>query len=139
MKKYLRQTVAIVVGLVLAFALVAAVEYLSSILHPPPPGFTKTEAEICALVASYPDWVLGVAAVAWTATAFVSTWVASLIGGRVSGVIVALILLLALGSNLAMLPYAIWFKVLMPIALLMTCYLGVKFGIRGKLNWQSDT
>ncbi len=130
MKKYLRQTIAIVVGTILAIFLVAAVEFMSSIAHPPPPGFTNTEAEICDLVASYPHEVLAVVVIAWAATAFLSTWLSTKIGGRIPGVIVALLLLLALGSNLGMLPYTTWFKVVMPIGLLLACYLGVVLGQR---------
>jgi hypothetical protein len=134
MKMLLRSLLAIIVGIILALVLVVAVEYMSSIAHPPPQGFTNTAAEICDLVATYPHSVLGVVVIAWAATAFLSTWSATRIGGRIPGAIVALLLLLALGGNLSMLPYTTWFKVVMPISLFLACYLGVNLGQRRKLK-----
>jgi hypothetical protein len=134
MKTFLRSLLASIVGLILALVLVVAIEYMSSIAHPPPPGFSNTEAEICDLVSTYPHSVLGIVVIAWAATAFLSTWSATKIGGRIPGAVVALLLLLALGSNLSMLPYTNWFKVVMPIGLGLACYLGVNLGQRMKLK-----
>jgi hypothetical protein len=130
MKMVLRQTLAIVTGMIIALASVTAVEIVNSVVYPPPPGFTNTEQEICELVSTYPQWLLALDGLAWAVGAFLSTWVAALIAGRIPGVIVAIVLLAALGFNLSMLPYVAWFKILMPIALLVGCYLGVTLGRR---------
>ena len=66
MKRILREILAIIASMVLAFALVSAVEVFSSIVHPVPPEFTGTMDEMCNHVAKYPDWVLGVAVIAWS-------------------------------------------------------------------------
>lgn len=36
--------------------------------------------EMCEDVARYPDWVLGVVVLAWSATTFLRVWVATRIG-----------------------------------------------------------
>jgi hypothetical protein len=74
MKTALRTVLGVVAGVALAFVLVIAVELFSAVVHPLPPGFAGTMDEMCLHVARYPDWVLGVVVLAWSATTFVSTW-----------------------------------------------------------------
>ena len=124
MKTALRAILALVAGMALALVLVIAVEFFSAVVHPLPPGFTGTMDEMCQHVARYPHWVLGVVVLAWSATAFVSTWVATRIGNRLAGIAVILILTLAIVSNVSMLPYAMWFKVVMLSCFPVACYLG---------------
>jgi hypothetical protein len=111
-----------------AFALVVAVEWFSSIVHPFPADF---DGNMGAHVRRYPHWVLGVVVLAWGATAAAATWVASRIAGRLAGIIVALLLAWALTFNLTMLPYAMWFKVAMLSAFPIACLLGIRYGRRG--------
>jgi hypothetical protein len=111
----------------LAFALVVAVEFFSSIVHPFPAGF---DGNIPAHVRRYPHWVLGVVVLMWGATAAAATWVASRIGGRLAGALVTLLLASALAFNLSMLPYVMWFKVAMPAAFFVACLLGIRYGTR---------
>ena len=132
MKTTLRAILAVIAGMVLAFALAIAVEIFSSIVHPVPPDFKETMEEMCQHVAKYPHWVLGVVVILWSGTAFVSTWVATKIGRLAAGVVVSLLLLSGIGCNIAMLPYAMWFKVVMPSGSLVACYLGVRLGGRVK-------
>jgi hypothetical protein len=112
----------------LAFVLVMAVEFFSAVVHPVPPGFTGSMDEMCQHVARYPHWILGVVVLAWSATAFVSVWAATRIGSRSAGIAVILILTLSIVFNISMLPYAMWFKVVMLSCFPVACYLGV---IRG--------
>ena len=132
MKMTLRTILAVIAGMALAFALVIAVEIFSSIVHPLPPEFTGTMEEMCQHVANYPHWILGVVVILWSGTAFISTWVATKIGRLAAGGIVAVLLLSAIAFNIAMLPYAMWFKVVMPSGSLVACYLGVRLGGRVK-------
>jgi hypothetical protein len=132
MKTMLYQILGIIAGMVLAFALVIAVEVFSSIVHPVPPGFTGTMDEMCEHVARYPHWVLGVAVIAWSATGFLGTWIATKIGGRGAGAVVSLLLLTALAFNIAKLPYTTWFKALMPVSLPAACYLALILGGHAK-------
>jgi hypothetical protein len=127
MKSTVRTLLAVVAGMALALALVVAVEYFSSVVHPIPANF---DGNIPAHVRRYPDWVLGVVVLMWGATAAAATWAASRIGGRLAGIIVALLLAWALIFNLSMLPYAMWFKIAMPTAFAVACLLGIWYGRR---------
>ena len=132
MKTTIRTILAVIAGMALALVLVIAVEILSSIVHPVPPDFKETMEEMCQHVAKYPHWVLGVVVILWSATTFISTWVATKIGRSVAGIVVAVLLLSAIAFNVAMLPYAMWFKVVMPSGSLVACYLGARLGGRVK-------
>jgi hypothetical protein len=127
MKSAVRTLFAVVVGMALAFALVVAVEVFGAIVHPIPADFTGTMGEH---VRRYPHWVLGVAALAWAATATAATWVASRLGTRLAGTVVALLLAWALVFNLTMLPYTLWFKVVMFSVFPIASILGIQYGMR---------
>jgi hypothetical protein len=104
MAAVIRAVLSILAGLTLAGGMVIAVELFGAIVHPTPSGFTGTKEEMCEHVARFPQWVLAVVVVAWSATAFVSTWVATRLGRRLPGRIVALVLLCAVIFNVSMLP-----------------------------------
>jgi hypothetical protein len=127
MKSAWRTLLAVVAGMALAFALVVAVEFFSSVVHPFPANF---DGNIPQHVRRYPHWVLGVVVLMWGATAAAATWVASRIGGRLAGALVTLLLASALAFNVSMLPYAMWFKVAMPAAFFVACLLGIRYGRR---------
>jgi hypothetical protein len=122
----------ILAGLALALVLVIAVELVSAVVHPTPPDFTGTMEEMCKHVERYPHWVLALVVAAWGGTAFASTWVTSWIGGRRCGEFVGLILLAAVAFNIAKLPYAMWFKVVIPTAIPAAIYLGLRSSSRHK-------
>jgi hypothetical protein len=131
MKSVGRVLLAAVAGMALALALVVAVEVFSSIVHPLP---AELNGNIPEHVRRYPHWILGVVVLAWGATAAAATWVASRIGGRLPGIIVALLLAWALVFNLTMLSYTPWFKIAMFVAFPMACLIGIRYGARGILR-----
>jgi hypothetical protein len=139
MKSVLRCILGVVAGLGLAFVLVVALELFSAVVHPVPADFTETMEEICEHVARYPDWVLGIAVIAWSATTFVSIWVARRIGYRTGGLLVALVLAVAIVFNITMLPYALWFKVVMLSCFAIAGYLGFSRGAAVKSPKGEDT
>lgn len=116
---------AVVAGMALAFALVVAVEFFSSVVHPIPADFNGNMGEH---VRRYPHWVLGVVVLAWGGTSTAATWVASRVGGRLAGIVVALLLAWALIVNLTMLPYTMWFKIAMFSAFPIASLLGIRYG-----------
>lgn len=126
MIKVLRVPGSVVVGFVVAFALVIAVELFSAVVHPFPADFSGTPEEMCRHVERYPAWVLAVAAAAWVGTAFVSTWVATRLGGRTAGIILGLFLIWAVGFNVSMLPYPLWFKVSTVVGIPVACLIGIR-------------
>jgi hypothetical protein len=125
-----RTAAAIVAAIVVAFVLLVAVELLSSIVHPVPPGFQGTEEEMCAHVARYPHWVLAAAVPMWGFTAFVSTWLAGRIGNRGCAVFIGLLLVAGLLSNLAMLPYPIWFRIVQASVIVFAVVLAYRMSNR---------
>jgi hypothetical protein len=133
MKSAVRGLLAVAAGMVVAFALVVAVEVFSAVVHPFPAGLDpNVPGNIPEHVRRYPQWILGVVVPMWGATAAAAAWVASRIGGRLAGAIVALLLAAALVFNLAMLPYVTWFKVVMPAAFAVAALLGVRYGARSR-------
>ncbi len=126
MIKVLRVPGSVVVGFVVAFALVIAVELFSAVVHPFPADFSGTPEEMCRHVERYPAWVLAVAAAAWVGAAFVGTWVATRLGGRTAGIILGLFLIWAVGFNVSMLPYPLWFKVSTVVGIPVACLIGIR-------------
>ena len=131
MKAAVRTLLAVVAGMALAFALVVGVEWFSAVVHPFPANF---DGNIPEHVRRYPGWILGVVVLMWGATAAAAAWAATRIGGRLAGVIVALLLAWALIFNLSMLPYATWFKIAMPAAFAVACLLGIRYGRRPSIT-----
>jgi hypothetical protein len=130
MKAAIRTLAAIVLGLVVAFALLAAVEYFGSVAHPVPADFDSSSMEqMCEHVARFPQWVLAVSVVFWAMTAFVSTWLARWIGNRYASTVVGLVLMALLVLNISMLPYPAWFKVAtlvaIPVAIVAGSWLAI--------------
>lgn len=128
MKSTLLALLGIILGMVIAFVLVIGVEWFSSVVHPVPPDFKGTMDEMCQHVARYPHWVLAVVIALWGGIAFLSVRVASRIGRSAAGSVVAFLLVAAVVFNVAMLPYPVWFKVVMPLAMLVACGLGLRRG-----------
>lgn len=126
-KAVLSTVVGLVAGIVVALALLVAVEWFSSLVHPFPAGF---DGNIPAHVRRYPQWILAVVVLMWGATATAATWVATRLGNRVAGGMVALLLASALVFNLAMLPYVMWFKVVMLAVFPFACLAGIRYGKR---------
>ncbi len=127
MKSAVRTFLGVVAGVVLAFALVVAVEAISAVVHPFPANF---DGNIPAHVRRYPGWVLAVVVPMWSGIALAATWLATRIGNRVAGWIVAALLAWALTFNLTMLPYALWFKIAMFSSFPVACLLGIRWGRR---------
>ena len=126
-----RSVGSVILSLLVALVLVIAVEGFGAIVHPVPPGFNGTFEEMAEHVARSPDWVLAVAAVAWGATVFVSTWLATRLGaGRhpAHGFVVGSLLILAVVFNMYQLPYPLWFEVFNLVAFPVAIYWGVKLG-----------
>lgn len=109
MPRVFRALAATAAGVLVALAMVVAVELFSAVVHPVPEDFGGTVDEMCRHVERYPHWVLVLVVPAWAVTALAGCWTARL-GSRGGAVFVALLLVAALVFNLSMLPYPIWFK-----------------------------
>ena len=78
----------------------------------------------------YPDWVLAVVVPMWSGIALGAAWLATRLGNRVAGCIVAALLAWALTFNLTALPYTLWFKIAMFSFFPVACLLGIRWGHR---------
>lgn len=111
-----RVVLGLLAGMAIAFVLVIAVELFSAVVHPFPEGFSGSHEETCAHVARYPHWVLAVVVPLWSATIYLSTWIARKIGFVAAAANVATLLVVGILFNVAMLPYPVWFKVAAPLS-----------------------
>lgn len=128
----MRSAGAIILSLVVAMALIIAVEVVTTIFHPFPPGVDTSDHEVVeAHVARCPHWVLALAVVGWGVTTFVSAWIATRLGaGRhpAHGIAIGSLLLLAAAFNMFMLPYPVWFELANLLALPLATFWAVKVG-----------
>jgi len=128
----MRSAGALVASLVVAMALIIAVEAISEVLHPFPPGVDPTDFDACkAHVARYPYWLLVAAGALWVGTVFVSVWLATRLGASrhpAHGIAVGSLLVVAAAFNMYMLPYPVWFEVLTLLAFVLAIFRGVKTG-----------
>ena len=127
----LRSIGSVIAGLVLAFAVLAAAEGYSEFAYPFPTGYDPEDfMEVCkAHVAKYPTGVLAVSTAIWALAPLGGSWLATILGTRrhaAHGYVVGAMLLAMAGMNMLMLPYPIWF----PIVILLTFPLGTIVGAR---------
>lgn len=127
----LRSIGSVIAGLVLAFAFLAAAEGYSEFAYPFPKGYDpKDFMEVCkAHVAKYPSGVLAVCTAIWALAPLSGSWLATRLGTvrhPAHGYVVGAVLLALAGMNMAMLPYPIWF----PIVILLTFPLGTFWGVK---------
>ncbi len=127
----LKSLAAVVAGIVTALVGLIAVEAMSAVLHPAPPGIDLSNIEACkAHVARYPAGVLALCGAAWGLVAFASAWVATRLGTSrhlAHGLSVGTLLLAAAIFNMAMLPYPAWFwlnLIVLPAAFVYGAMLG---------------
>ncbi len=128
----MRSVGAIVASLVVATVLIIAVEAVSAIFYPFPPGVDTSDIEVVKThVANCPHWVLALAVVGWGGTVFASAWLATRLGaGRhpAHGIAVGSLLFLAAAFNMFMLPYPIWFEIVNLLIFPLAIFGAVKVG-----------
>ncbi len=128
----LRSVGAVIAGLFVAGLFVIGVEWMSSILHPFPPGADPTDLETCrAHVARYPAGVLMLASLGWGLGTLAGSWLAARLGPKrnaAHGVAVGLILLALVVANMAMLPYPAWFWMSNLVVFPAGCFFGAVLG-----------
>lgn len=126
----IRTIVAVAGGIVVVGVLVVAVEMLSGVVHPFPEDFDGSLEQVREHVERYQHWVLAVAAAAWGFTGFAGTWTAGRLGNRASAAIVGVLVVAAVITNIAQLPYPIWFKVAILTVVPLACAYGYRSSTR---------
>ena len=129
---FLRTTAGTVLGLFSALVLIIGIEGFSAVVHPLPKDFGGTTEEMCRHVERYSPWVLAVVVPLWAAAALVSTWIARRIGNLYAAWIVGLLLLSGLVFNVTKLPYPMWFKVVILLAIPAALITGSRLAARPK-------
>lgn len=128
-----RTVFATLAGFAASFSLVIGVEVFSNIVHPLPSDFSHEPEAVCLHVAKYPTWVLAVVVGAWGLTATIGTWISQKLGNVYSASVLGLLLVAGVGLNISMLPYPIWFKVVIMIVMPIAAFVG------GRLAFQPKT
>lgn len=130
----LRNVMAAVAGLALAFIVVALVEALSHSLYPPPAGLDPDDAQALArYVATLPTGAFVFVLVAWTLGALAGTFTAARVTRPVSrrpALVVTGLFFASCALNLAMIPHPTWFIALAVPLVAAASYLGLARGLR---------
>lgn len=132
----LRSIGAVLLSLLVAFALLFAVEGISAILHPWPEDFGGTQEEVAQQVATYPAWILAVlGGTGWGGIMFLATWLATRLGSNRHaghGYGIAAVFFILIIFNMSQLPYPLWFWVFMLIVQPIAAYLGTSTGAKSR-------
>jgi len=129
-----RRIGAVVVGLIVAFLLVAGAEGIAHKIYPPPPGANMNDmAQVKAFVATMPLSALLVVLAGWMIATFVATWLAARMAHtKFTGYIVGGILLLAGIANAFIIPQPIWFSIASIVIYIVATLVGARAGAVGR-------
>jgi len=121
---------AIVLSIAVAIGLFMGVEGVSSILHPWPADFAGTFEEVAHQVKTYPPWVLAfLGGFGYGALMLICTFIATRMGHNRNpwhGYGIGVFLFVIVVFNMTMLPYPVWFWILMFTVLPVATYFGTK-------------
>ena len=126
----LRNILAVVIGIILAFSLIEVCEAVGHHLWPPPQGidFGSREA-IRAAITQMPFGALASVAVAWVVGAFGGGWVAARISRRARpAYVIGGLVVLASIAELVMIPHPFWFWIIALIVVPLAAHLAAKLG-----------
>jgi hypothetical protein len=128
----LRRVGAVIVGMIVAFLLVAGAEGIAHKTYPPPPGTNMQDmAQVKAFVATLPLSVLLIVLTGWLIATFVATWLAARIAGTpMPGYIVGALLLCAGIANAFIIPQPVWFSIASIVIYLGATWVGARAGAR---------
>ena len=120
----------ILLGAIVGYMLVSAIEMLNLMLFKPPAGLDfKDPAALENYVASLPETAFILVIVAWIVGAFVGVLIATRVARwRVAGFIVGLLMIGATVSNIVRFPHPIWAIVAAMAGLLAAIWMGVRVG-----------
>ena len=133
MKHFLRSAASIVVGMVAGFVLIGGIEWVNTVLYPPPPGLDFMDPKQAGAVQAYlktlPAQAFLIVVLAESLGAFVASWIAARLANRARfthGMIIAALFLLATLLNLVSFPHPPWMWFVAPAGVLAAAYLGTR-------------
>ncbi len=122
----LRNSVAAVVGIALAVAIVWLNERLGHMAYPPPEGIDFSDPDVVRpYLASLPAWALLQLMAGWVIATFAGIVVACAIGNakpHIFAVVIGGLIFLATVSNLIIIPHPMWFNVVSLVAILASAW-----------------
>ena len=126
----LRRIGAVIVGMIVAFLIVAGAEGLAHKIYPPPPGTNMQDMDqVKAFVATLPLSVLLIVLAGWLLATFVATWLAARIAGTpIPGYVVGALLLCAGIANAFMIPQPVWFSIASIVIYIGATWAGARAG-----------
>jgi hypothetical protein len=123
---------AILLGVVIAVALVFAIESIVGLIIPAPADFNMRDPEqVRARVAGMPTWVILLVLVGWVVGTGVGSWAAVRIARTRRlwpGLVVGAIIFLSTLYNIMTIPHPIWFVAVSLIAIPIASWLGAQRG-----------
>lgn len=131
-----RRILAVIVGLAVAFLLVAGAEGIAHKIYPPPPGTNMQDMnQVKAFVATLPLSALLVVLAGWLIATFVSTWLAAKIAQNpIPGYIVGALLLCAGIANAFMIPQPVWFSIASIVIYIAATWVGARAGAPARVS-----
>jgi hypothetical protein len=133
----LRRVGAVIVGMIVAFLLVAGAEGIAHKVFPPPPSTNMQDmAQVKAFVATLPVSVLLIVLTGWLIATFVATWLAARIAGTpMPGYIVGALLLCAGIANAFIIPQPVWFSIASIVIYIGATWVGARAGARPQVAY----
>lgn len=131
MSPTVRGIVAVILGLLLAFAITLAVEAVNSQVYPMPPGTDLADpASVKAAFASLPPAALAVVLVGWFVSALVGAWLAAHFAKPAGWppLTVGVVLFAAAVGNMLMIPHPAWFWIIGVAIYPVATWLGARLG-----------
>ncbi len=138
----LRSVGAVVLGFLVALALVIGIELASNAVYPFPADADPTDMELMMNhVRGIPPWLLAVGAVGWAVTTFVGAWVATRLGTdrhAAHGIVLGSLLFVAAAFNMLSLPYPVWFEIASVILIPLAAFAGIRLAGRRQVLAAAD-
>jgi len=130
-----RAILGVVVGLVVAFVIVFALEAISHQIYPPPAGFDPSNPEAVRDLASrLPAGAFAFVLAGWVLGAALGAWAAVRVGGRMAlwpGLVVGVLVLAASGYNVWTIPHPGWFITVGLLGVALGTWLGARTAYGG--------
>jgi hypothetical protein len=132
MNPLLRSILAVLLGAVLAFVLVACVEAIGHVVYPLPADLDLSDSDsVNAAITAMPVGAFLFVLLAWVVGTFGGAVLASWLAGRapiVHGLVIGGLLLAAGVANMLMLPHPGWFCVVAVLLVPSAAYVGAALG-----------
>ena len=128
----LRRIGAVVLGVILAVAIVQAAELIVHQMYPPPAGYNMRDMnQVKKFVAGLPVTAMVIVLAGWLVATLAGTFVAAKIGRSfVPGYIVGVFLVAGGIANALMFPQPLWFSVASFVIYIAMTLIGAHFGVR---------